>query len=83
MSDQSCPICSSVVKETGRGGSADFYDSKGTMPARSPSSPQQSNWTLTLSRHSPTEEQLTGKREILMQQLPTIQRRYKSTQVTQ
>lgn len=26
MSDQNCPICSSIVKETGRGGSADFHD---------------------------------------------------------
>ena len=28
MSDQNCPICSSIVKESGRGGSADFHDYK-------------------------------------------------------
>ncbi|HPL66168.1 MAG TPA: hypothetical protein PLG94_06535 [Smithellaceae bacterium] len=28
MSDQKCPICSLIVEETGRGGSADFHDYK-------------------------------------------------------
>lgn len=58
MSDQNCPICSSIVKETSRGGSADFHDYK--CPVCGP-------FTITRTAlHNLRSEKLTEKKSALL-----------------
>jgi len=56
MSDQNCPICSSIVKDSGRGGSADFHDYK--CPVCGP-------FTITRTAlHNLRSERLTEKKSV-------------------
>jgi hypothetical protein len=58
MSDQNCPICSSIVKETGRGGTGDFYDYK--CPVCGP-------FTITRTAlHNLRSEKLTEKKSAVL-----------------
>lgn len=58
MSDQKCPICSSVVKESGKGGSADFHDYK--CPVCGP-------FTITRTAlHNLRSERITEKKSAIL-----------------
>jgi hypothetical protein len=58
MSDQKCPICSSDVKESGQGGSADFHDYK--CPVCGP-------FTITRTAlHNLRSERLTEKKSAIL-----------------